>query len=386
MLEQKLGRFKLASSVLAVLMILQFAVTTAIPASASGSSDTSFASGAFRRVWEQPDYPISAQKASRSYTWGPEGWAFTNEPYVESPGGTRLVQYFDKTRMEITNPAADPNDPYYVTNGLLVTEMVSGQLQLGNNKFQKATPSEVPVAGDAVNNPSPTYRSFQGIASLNLDHKAERTSGQVITSTVDRDGKVANDPGLAQYNVKNLEFDTNLSHNIPDVFWNFMNQQGMIYQSGIFTNGPVINWITAMGYPITEPYWSKVVVGGQTKDVLIQLYQRRVLTFTPSNPDAFKVEMGNVGAHYYAWRYPGKDREAHWALLQIINGSDCGTFTLNFSGQDVFSVDIVPGETKNLKMGPGKYHYTETGCGALPNEVDRTLDPDSNSQIVLTLT
>jgi hypothetical protein len=30
----------------------------------------------------------------------------------------------------------------------------------------------------------------------------------------------------------------------------------------------------------------------------------RVLTYTPSNPVAFRVEMGNVGQHYFAWRYP----------------------------------------------------------------------------------
>jgi hypothetical protein len=28
-----------------------------------------------------------------------------------------------------------------------------------------------------------------------------------------------------------------------------------------------------------------------------------VLTYTPSNPAAFRVEMGNVGQHYFRWRY-----------------------------------------------------------------------------------
>ena len=60
-----------------------------------------------------------------------------------------------------------------------------------------------------------------------------------------------------------------------------------------------------MGYPITEAFWAKdqVVVGGKKKDVLIQLFQRRALTYTPSNPAAFQVEMGNIGQHYYVWRY-----------------------------------------------------------------------------------
>jgi hypothetical protein len=58
-----------------------------------------------------------------------------------------------------------------------------------------------------------------------------------------------------------------------------------------------------MGYPISEPYWTKVKVGGVEKDVLVQAFQRRVLTYTPTNPEGWKVEMGNVGRHYYWWRY-----------------------------------------------------------------------------------
>jgi hypothetical protein len=37
--------------------------------------------------------------------------------------------------------------------------------------------------------------------------------------------------------------------------------------------------------------------------VLVQVFERRVLTYTPSNPDGWKVEAGNVGQHYYTWRY-----------------------------------------------------------------------------------
>jgi hypothetical protein len=44
-------------------------------------------------------------------------------------------------------------------------------------------------------------------------------------------------------------------------------------------------------------------VAGQQKNVLIQIFERRVLTYTADNPDPFKVEMGNIGRHYYQWRY-----------------------------------------------------------------------------------
>ena len=62
----------------------------------------------------------------------------------------------------------------------------------------------------------------------------------------------------------------------------------------------------AFGYPITEPYWIRARVGGVEKDVMVQIFERRVLTFTPSNSDQFQVEMGNVGQHYFQWRYPNQ--------------------------------------------------------------------------------
>jgi hypothetical protein len=37
--------------------------------------------------------------------------------------------------------------------------------------------------------------------------------------------------------------------------------------------------------------------------VLVQPFERRVLTYTPSNAPAWRVEMGNIGRHYYEWRY-----------------------------------------------------------------------------------
>src|SRR5205085_12057270 len=37
--------------------------------------------------------------------------------------------------------------------------------------------------------------------------------------------------------------------------------------------------------------------------VLIQPFQRRVLTYVPSFPAGWRVQMGNIGQHYYDWRY-----------------------------------------------------------------------------------
>ncbi len=58
----------------------------------------------------------------------------------------------------------------------------------------------------------------------------------------------------------------------------------------------------ATGLPITEAYWSTVRVAGQERAVLIQVFERRALTFTPGNPPGFAVEAGNVGLQYRTWR------------------------------------------------------------------------------------
>jgi hypothetical protein len=64
-----------------------------------------------------------------------------------------------------------------------------------------------------------------------------------------------------------------------------------------------VDWVFTLGYPISEPYWTRIKVGGVDRDVLVQPFQRRVLTYSPDNPSGWQVEMGNVGRHYYLWRY-----------------------------------------------------------------------------------
>ena len=119
------------------------------------------------------------------------------EPYAESPGGQREVQYYDKSRMEITQPTTgDPDSVWFVTNGLLVNELMTGQLQLGDNSFQQHSPAEVNVGGDPDDVLGPTYASMAGLRGA-----PALPSGSTITQTVDRNGNVSNDPGFGQYNV-----------------------------------------------------------------------------------------------------------------------------------------------------------------------------------------
>jgi hypothetical protein len=80
--------------------------------------------------------------------WGPSGLIARSESYLQVNGGLRQVQYFDKGRMEINNPKANRQSTWYVTSGLLVRELMTGRMQVGNNEFVEREPSNVPVAGD----------------------------------------------------------------------------------------------------------------------------------------------------------------------------------------------------------------------------------------------
>ena len=57
------------------------------------------------------------------------------------------------------------------------------------------------------------------------------------------------------------------------------------------------------GLPVTGAYWVNVRVGGVERPILFQVFERRVLTYNPANPAGWQIEMGNVGRHYFEWRY-----------------------------------------------------------------------------------
>jgi hypothetical protein len=206
--------------------------------------------------------------------------------------------------MEINNPAGDRNAQWFVTNGLLVVDMVTGQIQTGNNSFTPAQPANLPVAGDSNSPNAPTYAALAKVASLNGKNRAPVRTGQAVFEGLSREGNVGITESLSGY-AKYAMYESTLGHNIPDVFWSFLNARGMVYENGRYVDGTVVDWLFAMGYPITEPYWVNIKVGGQDRWVLMQAFQRRILTYSPQNADGWKVEMGNVGRAYFDWRYKG---------------------------------------------------------------------------------
>ena len=251
---------------------------------------------AFATVWSKADAAVAAGKVPRSWLWGPVPRFLGEEAYAQGSNNEHLVLYYDKSRMEVNNPSGNKNDPYYVTNGLLSVEMISGRIQIGDNATITASvPCTIPVAGDPrKDNPlTPSYAALALVASLHGDHQAPNRIGQAVGDALDVNGVISTDPAhapLARY----AAFAGQTGHNIPDVFWTYL--QGMQGTYGF-------DWTFVLGYPITEGYWTQMRVGGKDYPVLIQAYQRRVLTYIPDFAPAWRVQQGNVGQHYLEWRY-----------------------------------------------------------------------------------
>jgi hypothetical protein len=268
------------------------------------SSTTAFEEIGFR--WLHTDSLVADGTVKRSWLWGPKTFWTGFEPYADSPDGWRLVSYYDKARMEVNDYAAESiNNPYYVSNGLLVKEMVTGQLQLGDNTF-KSHHGDGPVlpAGDLTEaNPTPPFAVYAQVLDRN-DNSNGATANQYLFST----GEVETVSTYNKYGVTTGHKVAETGHYIASPFWAYLNQSGPVVdlygQEYLTHNARLFDPLfSATGLPITEPYWTTTLVGGVSKDVLVQLFERRVMTYTPSNSAGFQVEMGNVGLQYFLWRH-----------------------------------------------------------------------------------
>jgi hypothetical protein len=252
-----------------------------------------FADATFEQMWQRNDQPVASKYVERSWMWGPDSLMIGEEAYTQAADGLRQVQYFDKARME-TNASTGG-----ATNGLLVQEMISGHIQVGDNDFVAHEAADIALAGDSNSDSTPTYASLHTLLEQTF---ADRT-GEQVTEQLQRDGRITAYAGPTSSATRLAHFVPTTGHNIPTVFWQYLNAWGDVYEAGEFTRGPLLNWLQTVGYPISEPYWIRVSVAGEPQDVLVQAFERRVLTYTPTNPAEWQVEMGNVGRHYHQWRY-----------------------------------------------------------------------------------
>lgn len=263
---------------------------------------------AFERVWAKVDKPVAVHRADRAWVWGPGPYqpAFS-EPYILSGdgavSGSRLVQYYDKGRMELPSNDALAMAGGPVSTGLLAKELITGRLQVGDDVFERYAPADINVAGDIDDLAAPTYASFAAV--LDAEPIPE---GWVITQTLNRLGEIGNEPSTAGFGVSAAVRMGETNHNVASVFWNFLNQSGQVYDGWEYVDGRLFdNPFALTGFPISEAYWTTVKIGGESRLVLVQAFERRILTFTPGNAKGWDVESANVGQHYYSWRYGGRN-------------------------------------------------------------------------------
>jgi len=231
----------------------------------------------FQHQWE-------AGEAIVPNFWGPLANAKDGqlEPYEGGPNGMRQVQYFDKARMEQLTGTSP------VTNGLLANELITGKVPVSDAAFQQAQPATIPIAGDP-NNPGPTYAQL-GTVAASLLAPATAKIGGFVTTIVGADGAVTDGGGFAGISMSPAisAYDATTKHNVLGVFADFRNKVGL----------------ASVGLATSEPFRATVKIAGTPQSIIAQVFERRVLTYNNGNADPFKVEFGNIGQHYYQWRYP----------------------------------------------------------------------------------
>ena len=214
-------------------------------------------------------YPVdSTFLAYYNQVDGPRVMGGAISPRTTSGGAT--AQYFEKARLEdhrATNRTGNPT--YDFEYGLLVDEM-------------KAIRSLAPIGGERS---TVTYDALQ--------------------TASDPSQRVAPPPGftgnvVVGANNTFIPFSADLSpaagHNVPPYFWAYMNR------ADLFPAG----WLHDIGLPITEPIPATVDKGRFLPDlqrftnvpIVIQAFQRTILTYDPANPAGYEVERANTGTDY----------------------------------------------------------------------------------------
>jgi serine-type D-Ala-D-Ala carboxypeptidase (penicillin-binding protein 5/6) len=246
---------------------------------------------------ERTDGPVLRGEVERSWLWGPEPVTpVSYESYSEAAGGRRLVQYFDKGRMEINNPNGYINSGWYVTGGLLATELITGRHQVGDDQHVYRGPAYVPVAGD-TNSLGPTYADVAPLVGVS---HLER--GDPVTLQLNRNGQISTNDFMERYGVTAGPPNPLTGHGVASVFDEYLDQVGPVIYRGTTSPMPLFSpRFAIIGLPIADPFWVRVPVNGIQRDVLVQCFERRCLTYTPDNTPEWRVEVGNIGQHYLQW-------------------------------------------------------------------------------------
>jgi hypothetical protein len=342
---------------LSTFLVLLCLVPLLVRGQSATARDPVWPTEAFRIQWQRTDQLVARGGTTYSWYWGP---APRSQPLLErneeAPGRRRVVLYYDKGRMELPVPLANGRSAAQLSFGRLVAEMVSGNIQLGERRFEPGPAARIPVAGDMDDPLAPTYASFARVAATDGSAVAPNAPNGRPALQIDRAGTITQraDLATAYPETTYATYDSVTGHNIPRVFTQFMAQRGRVQTPRGARTEQLIDPLALIGRPISEAYWADVAINGQTQTVMVQLFERRVLTYNPANPARARVEFGNAGLHYYTWRY-GTAEPRENRVEQLVSHFENGEQALN--GNYWFSFDDRndggTSSAANRLIGPG---------------------------------
>jgi hypothetical protein len=136
-------------------------------------ADVAFADPGFQTQW-------STDEAAAPGYWGQPVTGGLFEPYTSAAGGIRLVQYYEKGRLEMASGQ--------VTNTTLVLDMYRGRIEIGHFQYDKRPPPAIPIAGD-MDAANLTYATLAAVLPESPEGSPKQ-SGMSATTRVSPSGIV----------------------------------------------------------------------------------------------------------------------------------------------------------------------------------------------------
>ncbi len=218
---------------------------------------------------------LSPTQAAPAVAPARPGWLWGGGPLLTSyepaggAAGNQLVRYFDKGVMGADGQNAKA----------IVSEMVGGYIVGEGGRPVVVSQAQQPVVAGG-----PSYAAFAPLTS-----GTEQRSG-AINEQVTAAGAVVpiTPPATNATYVARAQFGGD--HEVASPF-------------AALPDAGVKDWRAFLGKPITRPYWLQTEVAGKPQAILVQLFERRVLTYNPVAAAGWQVQFANLGRAYYDWRY-----------------------------------------------------------------------------------
>ncbi len=237
----------------------------------------------FDGLWERTDSLVAAGVEERSWLWGAPLTELTQLASTDSTTGARYERLYEKGSMEINHPYSQMNSGWYITPGRLAATLIE----------EGAT---LPVAGDI----RPTGPHYADLAEISWQ---PQDAGTPIDSWLSSGGQLVARDAMAAYGVVAGEPSDATGLATASVFEDYLWQSAAVVENGEIVDGLLFDPpVFAIGHPITEAFWATVPENGEYVDVLVQCFERRCLTYTPSHDPAWQVEMSNIGIHTQLWQ------------------------------------------------------------------------------------